>query len=340
MKERAVALALAGIMVLSMGGCGSKLDGNENVMEVGGTKVTADVANFYARYQQAQYETYYAGFMGDDMWSGEAEEGKTYEESVKEGILDSLETLYVLDAHKADYGIELTEDEKKAIADTAADFTDANAKEAKEAVSGEAETVQQVLELLTVQEKMRAAMTADVDTEVSDEEAAQKSMQYVYFSFTKTDENDNSTQLTDEEKKALKADAEAFRSGAAEAEDFAAYAEEKGYTASTMTFDAQTTSPSQLLVATADKLGEGEVTEVVEDGAGYYVAKVTSLLDRDATDQKKETIVSQRKSDRFDELCKEWKKDADIKLHKSVWKKISFVKQGVTVKDTTKEADE
>ena len=37
-------------------------------------------------------------------------------------------------------------------------------------------TVKKVLELLTLQKKMETAMTADVDTNVSDEEAAQKKM--------------------------------------------------------------------------------------------------------------------------------------------------------------------
>lgn len=35
---------------------------------------------------------------------------------------------------------------------------------------------------------------------MSDEEAAQKSMEYVYFSYTSTDESGSVTELTDEEK--------------------------------------------------------------------------------------------------------------------------------------------
>lgn len=339
MKKRVVALALAASMTLAMAGCSSELDGSETVIKSGKTEITADVANFYARYQQAQYETYYAGFMGDDMWSGEAEEGKTYEENVKSSILDALKVLCVVDAHTGDYEVELTEDEEKAIKDSAADFAEANGLEEKEAISGDEETVEELLRLLTIQEKMRVAMTADVDTEVSDEEAAQKSMQYVYFSFTTTDEEGNSVQLTDEEKEALKTKAEEFKNGAAGAADFAAYAEEMGYEASTFTFDAESTGPSQTLIEAADALNEGEITEVVEDSSGLFVAKVTSLLDREATDTEKETIVSERKTERFDEICKEWIESGDVKVEEKVWNKISFEKQGVTIKDTTTESE-
>ena len=53
-------------------------------------------------------------------------------------------------------------------------------------VSGETEYVERVLTLLTIQKKMTDAVTKDVSTEVSDEEAAQKSMQYVSFPYTTT----------------------------------------------------------------------------------------------------------------------------------------------------------
>ena len=337
MKRRIVTLALtAAMMAVSVTGCGS-LNGNEVVAEFGNVKITADVANFYARYQQAQFETYYSSFLGDDMWSGEAEEGKTYEESVKESVLETLETMYILDAHREEYDVSLTDEENEAIEAAAKGFAESNDQDDIDMVSGDEETVKKVLELLTIQDKLHDAMTADVDTEVSDEEAAQKSMQYVYFSFNKTDDDGNSTQLSEDEKAELKEKAEAFREGAVNAEDFAAYAEEAGYTASTLTFDTSTTSPSQLLVVAADSLKEGEITPVVEDTSGYYVAKLTSLLDRDATDAKKESIVSDRKEEQYSNLCEEWKEEADVKVHNNVWKKINFVKQGVTIKSTDEE---
>lgn len=337
MKKKLVGLVLAAALAaVSVTGCG-KLDNSDVVAEVGDAKITAGVANFYARFQQSQYETYYSSFLGNDMWSGEAEEGKTYEESVKETIINNLESMYVLDMHKADYNIELSEDEKTAIKKAAESFGEANTLEDKELISGDTDTVEEVLRLLTVQEKMREAVTADVNTEVSDEEAAQKSMQYVYFSFNKTDDDGNTSQMTDDEKKELKNDAEAFQQGAKEAEDFSAYATEQGHEASTLTFDSETTSPAAELIKAADALAEGELTDVVEGSAGYYVAKVTTLLDREATDSKKETIVSERKQTMFNEQIEKWLDEEKVTVHKSVWKKVDFVKQGVTIKDTGSE---
>ena len=81
MKKKAVILFLSAMLAAgSLTGCGS-LDENAVAVSVNDKELTADVANFYARYMQAQYESYYGAYMGDDMWNTEAEEGETYEDS-------------------------------------------------------------------------------------------------------------------------------------------------------------------------------------------------------------------------------------------------------------------
>ena len=115
-----------------------------------------------------------------------------------------------------------------------------------------------------------------------------------------------------------------------------------GLTAQTATFDSESTSPDKDLIAAADALtNEGDVTDIIETESGIYIAKLTSLLDREATDSKKESIVSERKQEQYDSLLEQWKKDTKIKEEKKVWKKISFEKQGVTIKtsDTSDTSD-
>ena len=332
MKKRAVILLLAGVLAAgSLTGCGG-LEDSDVVATVNDTDITADVANFLARYTQAQYETYYAGYMGDDMWSGESEEGKTYEDTVKDSILESLENMYLMEEHMDEYDIFLSDEEKNSIKEAASQFDSENGLAEKEKVSGNTDTVERVLELLTIQKKVQDAVEAGADTEVSDEEAAQKSMQYVTFSFTTTDEEGNSVDLTDEEKEELKATAESFAAGAAGAADFAAYATEQGQTSQDATFDAESATLPTQLVEAADALGEGETTGVVEGDNGYYVARMTSLLDREATDAKKQEIVSERQQELMDETIAGWREDADIEVHERVWDKIEFTTLTVTMK--------
>lgn len=65
--------AVAGILAaVTITGCSAAPDNDATVVTVGTEKVSYGVANFYARMQQAQYESFYAGLMGmsaDTMWS-------------------------------------------------------------------------------------------------------------------------------------------------------------------------------------------------------------------------------------------------------------------------------
>ncbi len=340
-KQAAVLTAAGVLTAASVTGCSGSIDTDAVVATVGDEDITLGVANFYARMMQGQYETYYAGMMGttaEEMWAQDAGDGKTYEESMKDSILENLENLYVISQHAADYEVTLSEDEQKAIKDAAAKFSENNTDIAKETVSGYQKYVEKFLELSTIQTKMDSKMREGVDGEVSDEEAAQKGMQYVYFSYTLTDDSGNSTELTDEEKENLKTSAQSLADRAKSGEDLETVAGEVGVEVQTATFDSESTTPNEELVAAADALAaEGDVTDVVETDSGLYVAKLTSLLDREATDQEKTNIIEQRKQDQYDSLLEEWRDAADIKVDEKVWKKVDFDDTGVTITTSQEE---
>ena len=240
--------------------------------------------------------------------------------------------MYILSQHAADYDVSLTDDEKESIESAASNFSNDNTEESKEVVTGYQKNIEKFLELATIQTKMESAMKEGVDEEVSDDEAAQKSMDYVFFSYTTTDDSGNSTELTDDEKEALKTTAQDLADQVSGGEDFASAAENAGAEVQTATFDADSTSPDADLIAAADALeNEGDVTAPVETDSGVYVAQLTSLLDREATDAEKENIVEQRRQDQYDSLLEDWREDAAIDVNERVWDKVDFIDQGITL---------
>lgn len=337
MKKKAVILLMSAMLAAgSLTGCGS-LDEDAVAVSVNGSELTADVANFYARYMQAEYETYYGAYLGDDMWNTEAEEGETYEESVKNAARESLEVMLLCEEHMGDYEVSLSDGEKEEIGKLAAEFSEANSLEDKEKISGSTETAKRVLTLMAIQSKVQEAIEAGADTEVSDEEAAQKAMQYAFFSYTTTDDSGAVKDLSEEEKAAAKENAEAFLQSVKGGADFAQAAEEYGAEVTEDTFDSESNVPSEEIVAEADQLGEGENTDVIETDAGCYVVKVTSLFDKEATEAKKQQIVEERRTQLYEDTCQGWLDDAKIEEHNSVWKKIDFNDLSVTVKQSSEE---
>ena len=341
-KKAAMLTAAGALAAMTVTGCSGSINTDAVVATVGDEDITLGVANFYARMTQGQYETYYAGMMGttgEAMWTQEAGEDQTYEESVKDSLMENLQNMYLISQHAADYEVSLTEDEKDAISEAAEQFSEANTDEAKEVVSGYKKDVEKFLELATIQTKMDSKMKEGVDEEVSDDEAAQKAMKYVFFSYTSTDDSGNSTTLSDEEKEALKTNAQSLVDRVRAGEDISSVAEELGQTAYDLTFDSESTSPNEDLIAAVDAFEtEGETTDVIEADDGLYVGQLTSLLDRDATDQKKASIVEERRQDQYDSLLEEWRDSTDITVNKKVWAKVDFEDTGVTI--ITSETDE
>lgn len=341
----AVLTAAGALALTSLTGCTS-FDNDDAVATVGKEEIPAGVANFYARMQQAQYETYYAPMMGttgEALWQQEMEEGKTYEESTKETLLLNLENLYLIRQHAEEYEVALTEEDTKAIEEAAKKFDEDNALEEKEAVSGYKKYIEEYLELVTIQSRMDSKMKEGVNEEVSDEEAAQKSMKYVYFPYSTTDADGNTKDLTEDEKKELKKTAQTFADTlkVSETKDIDALAQKGGYEVKTTTFDSESTAPNADLVKALDALTtEGDVTDVIESDYGIYVGKLTSLLDREATDTEKTNIVAQRKQEQYDSLLADWRKETEITENKKVWNKIDFEKQGVTAKQSDDQYDD
>lgn len=338
----ALLTVLTGAMLLS--GC-TPSDGR-TVAKIGDEKVTYGEANFMVRYMQSMYEAYYKAY-GSDMetvWSGDSgsDDGTTMEDSVKNTVKDQIEEYYLLRQNMDKYDVSLSEDDEKAISDAADTFIKANSDEAIEAMNATTENVKNYLELITIQKRMQEKIEAEVDTEVSYEDAQMKDISYVEFTYDATVENADSASsavadiidsMSTQTSASAKEQADAFAAGVATAEDFSAYAEEQGYTATDATIDADSESPSAAVVEAVWNLANGETSAVIEDtdNSAYYVVRMTNADDQEATESNKATVLAERQQDAYDQKIEDWKDDTTIKWYKKVWKKISLSDVGVAM---------
>jgi foldase protein PrsA len=79
------------------------------------------------------------------------------------------------------------------------------------------------------------------------------------------------------------------------------------------------------MLAAVKKLSEGEVSDLVKtEDDDYWVIRLDSEFDREATDEKKEEIVSDRQSDLYSEKLSEYSDAATWETKDDVIKKINF----------------
>ena len=204
-----------------------------------------------------------------------------------------------------------------------ADNTDAAIKQ----IGATQEYVEQMLRLNTIQAKMRKAMDAEVDTKVSDEEAAQKTISYLEVkNNSTTDDEGKEKEYTEEEKAELKKKLETFASGlkVSSAEEFKEAAEKESYTVSQKSYGDDEESLDKALLEAANKLKEGEISKVVTGDSSYFLIRMDSAFDKEATEKKKDEIVEQRKNDHYKEVCDSYKKDVKYEVNEKEWAKVTF----------------
>lgn len=322
MKKKLAVMGLCFALSASMlTGCGG--NSGKAIATLDGEKTEYAVANLMLRYNQAQMQTYYGAYMGENMWS-------QYGETTKTNVMSTLKQMLILEKHMDEYEVSVSDEEKAKISEAAAQFLKDNDKSVVRALGANQERVERLLTLYTIQSKMSAAIVADVDTNVSDEEAAQKTIKYAFFSTADTQDSDgNTVALTEDEKAALLDQAEQVLEAVSGGTDMdeAVKAVDENKSSSQASFGDNDENPTldEAVRTAANALKDGQVAdEVVTTDGGYYVIQMVSTFDESATEQKKQSIVSQRKSDKFTEVYEGWEAEADYTEDSELLKEMTF----------------
>ena len=189
MKNRLKKIAVIGLSAcLALGmlsGCSKKetFQADAAAITVNGDEISAGLVKFATHYSQALMESMYKMYMGveDPMDSDVYGNGSTLGSMIKDDVVSTLERLVLAEQKMSDYNVELTDDEKAAVTEAATRFMDENGEEVLNQMGATQEVVERYLTLRLIQSKMEPQMSADVDTEVSDDEAAQRKIRYTLF---------------------------------------------------------------------------------------------------------------------------------------------------------------
>lgn len=300
----------------------------------------------------------FMGATGTPIWNNDAGNGKTYGEQTVEDALEMLELMYIMKAKAADNGIEITEEEYAAMDEAAAAFIAANSEETLADLGTTQEHAKTFLELQTLYNRSYDVMIADVDTEFADEEIQQSGFSYVSVAKPAEEEETAEAAETEEAETAeeiaqemAEAAVEAAEEAAEEAADprteleiaeeiLAAMLEDptadmdavvesvsEDYHAYTGTFaryaaedgEEESSIYPDEVIAVLREMEEGEVyEELIETDTVYYIVRLDALVDEDATETEKETLLAERENALFAEVSQEWLDAAEIKEDEKV----------------------
>lgn len=330
-KKRFLAGALS--LVLTAGtvltGCGG-VNKEATLVNInsGEAKISLGLYNFAAKYQQSLYDVYYASYFGDDMWNQDMGSAGTMEDSVKKDVLDTLENYYVLKAHAADYGVEITDTDKSAIADAAAKLIADNTKKGINQLGATEDIVKEYLEYYFYYTKVREKIEAETEINVSDDDKNQSTVSYFKYSIAPTtaEGEDEATPMSDEDKAA------AYEEANLAMLNFDVMAEEEGsqvktYSFTTAASPADDSTLGEKVITAALALEEGEVSEIIEvEDDAYYVVRMDKILDEDATATKEASLENAQRSEHYNEVLDSFKENLSWEVDENSLKQVKFKK--------------
>ena len=329
-------LAMA-MMVSVFAGCG-KVDGTKTALAVGDEKVSLGTAGFFLRYQQASttYMLKQYGLSSGTFWSNQysaatsSQDAMTYGDNLKNSVKDTIVQDVLLRAHASDYSVTIPDELATQIEDAAKTTYEKNQKKLDK-MGVFQDNIKEVLELQTYQQLMFEPMTADTDTNVTDDEAKQSSITYARIALTKTDSSTGTTtDATDDEKATYKKELEELLTQVKDSGDvanadmktMASNLDSTNIACTTYSYGADDTVMPDSVIDAANSLSDGEIYDgVIDTGDYYYLVRMDKTFDKDATESKKQDIVSQRKQTNYNKKLQEWK-DAVQVVEESPWKKL------------------
>ena len=292
-----------------------------SMLRIGDTQVDYREGMVYLNAVQQDYEQYY----GSDIWKYAVDaQGNTMGEVIKEQTLEQIIYIKVVCQKASELGIVLSEEELRTVDMQTADYME-KLKESDLLLHGvNADIVRRIYSDNLLARKTFEVTTLNVDTDIPNEEAAQRRFQTIAIRNFKIDASGKRVSYEGEELTELKARVQNLREQAVASEDFYKFASSNTEDSTMLEITGGAGDFPKEYEAKVLALGIGEVSEVIETTDYYYIFYCVTDFDIDATYQKKEEIIAARQEEEFQARYQEWRSMTHIEVNEEMWGALDF----------------
>jgi len=300
------------------------VNSGELIALIGDIRVYYNEAMVYLKSAQEIYETDY----GKDIWNVDIfGDGKTFGEHIKDEVIKQIVQIKVIRDKAEQMEIYLTEEEKADAAAYAAEHFAGLSDADIDRYLVTRELLEQVYEENILADKVFETLTIDVDTNVSDLEARQITVQHILIYGTEPDEEGNRKPLSFEQREKAYDKIRSLLERARSGENFYSLAEansEDDMIEYTFGRGGGPEEFSDAFEQAAFNLKTGEISDIITTEYGWHIIYCVTDFNEDATTQVKEKIIEDRRTKLFAELYEQWSADYDVVINSEVWDAISL----------------
>ncbi len=303
MKKRKIAAwFLCGALMLSIAGC-SKHDtilvpniSAKQVLKVDGESYSLPQAKVYL----ANYKNLYGTVSGVNLWEQESQ-SKPLGDYVKDLTISQMTKILSMDSLAKSRNISLDETEKTKVQKAAKAYYDSLNEQELSYLEVSETDIQKLYEDYSLAQKLYESLTADINSEVSDDEARIM----------------DAMQIVVKDKKTARSVSKALAEGG----DFATLASSYNEAEEVTIQFGRGQLPKEVEKA-AFALGNGTVSDCIQTEDGYYFIYCVNKFNEELTDDNKLKIVQQREKEAFGDVYDAYSRTISKKVYKKVWEDV------------------
>lgn len=290
------------------------------IMVVGDTKITYSEVIVYIQMLKRQYEPVFT----EDIWDFTTGEDEKFQDLAKDEIINQLARLKIMGFEAAKLDVKLNSDEELEIEDSAVEFLKNITMDDQKKYGINKGLIKTIYTDNYLANKVFDVVTSDIDTKVSDEDAAEVKVKQLKIAFKGENKNGEELQGTEEQKQAAKDRINAVYTKVVEKnKNFDKYIEKYSDADETIVSviksQASTGYENEII-----GLEKNEYSSVYEAEDGYYMFYCMDNNDTTNLEANKEKIVYDRQDECFTQIYSEWLKNYDTYIVTNLWNKIEF----------------
>lgn len=324
---RLLAIVLA---VFFLGGCAME-DGysrvifttgfkEDEVFRIGKSSCTLPEFMVYLTNTQNQYENVYGG----QIWNVEFE-GVTLEDNVKDIVLAKIAQIKTMYLMAKERDVKLDEADLQRVEKAAETYFQSLTDQELEALGVDQEIIRQLYTEYAMAEKVYNQIIEGINPEISDDEARTITVEHILIRTYTTDGTGKRIDYSDSMKRECYEQIAGLRQQAIDGEaDFAELAA-KYSDDENLSYSFRKGEIDATLEEAAFRLGNGEISDVIELDGGYHLIRCISTFDREETDANKLKIVEERRNEVFGREYEDFVDNLVRSLNEQLWQEITLV---------------
>ncbi len=265
----------------------------------------------------------YEDAFGPQIWEVDYQ-GMTLGDNVKDNVLAQIarmKSVYLLALEKE---VTLTEREEALLAQAAKAYVSSLSKTEVETLGITEEVVLKLYKENALADKVYQLIIAQVNPEISDDEARTITVEQIYMKTVREDKDGNKIPYSEDMKKAVLEQMESLRQKAVEGENGFTELAGKYSEKEAIRISFQKEEVDATLEKVAFGLQTDEISQVFEAEDGYYLLKCISTFDRAETDANKLVLIEKRKNEAFRKEYDTFVEKQARKLNEKLWQKVEM----------------